>query len=126
MSTVGGTGEAPVCVAVWWDGRREIMNPRLTALTATRIPRATTAAMITVSMKIAMCHSHCVPPLLDSRHITLRCHGIVRMALRVGAAAIFPVATVRQERNAALVSGGYDNDFTNSANAAPSLLSGNH
>ena len=54
ISTVGGTGEAPECVAVWWVGRREITNARTSAPPPTRIPRATTAAMITLSMKTAI------------------------------------------------------------------------
>jgi hypothetical protein len=54
ISTVGGTGEAPVRVARWWDDRREITNPRMIAAAPMIMPRDTTAAMITVSMKVAM------------------------------------------------------------------------
>jgi hypothetical protein len=73
--------------------------------------------------------------MLGGKHITLRCHGVAfspsphiehadgdygrgplrAAALRMAAAAIFLAgATVQQERNAALVSGGYANNFTNS------------
>jgi hypothetical protein len=57
ISTVGGIGETPVRVAVGWDLRREITNPRMSAVPPTMMPRATRAAMITVSMNTAMRYS---------------------------------------------------------------------
>jgi hypothetical protein len=57
-STAGGTGEAPVRVARWWDGRREIARAVMIALPATMIPRDTTAAIISASINIP-CASRC-------------------------------------------------------------------
>jgi hypothetical protein len=52
ISTVGETGEAPVCVARWCGGRREILSPVMIAPPPTIRPRATRAAIISVSANI--------------------------------------------------------------------------
>jgi hypothetical protein len=61
ISSAGGTGDSPERVARWWDGRRLITNARMIAPDPTTIPRDTTTAIITVSMKLAMRHACCLP-----------------------------------------------------------------
>jgi hypothetical protein len=53
-STAGGTGDAPVCCARWWDGRREMATPVTMVLPKTIKPMATTPAISTISIWIAM------------------------------------------------------------------------
>ena len=57
VSTSGDTGNAPVCCAKWWDGRREIVIPVTIALPKTIKPMATTPAISTISIWIAMVYS---------------------------------------------------------------------
>lgn len=49
----GGTGDAPVCCARWWDRRPEMANPVTMALPKTIKPMATVPAISTISIWIA-------------------------------------------------------------------------
>jgi hypothetical protein len=52
-STVGGTGDVPVCSARWWDERREMPSAVPIALPKTIKPTATIPAINTISIWIA-------------------------------------------------------------------------
>jgi hypothetical protein len=64
-STSGGTGNAPVCCAKWCARRREIVIPVTIALPKTIKAMATTPAISTISIWIAMVYP--LAPLLSLR-----------------------------------------------------------
>jgi hypothetical protein len=68
ISTAGGTGEAPVCCAKWWDERREMASPVMMALPKTNTPMATSPAIRTISIWIAMETARALP-LLSGKHM---------------------------------------------------------
>src|SRR5262249_45807475 len=66
-STAGGTGDTPVCCAKWCVGRREIVIPVTIALPTAIKAMATTPAINTISIWIAMVHP--VARRLSDKHI---------------------------------------------------------
>jgi hypothetical protein len=67
-STAGGTGELPVCSAKWWAGRFDTVSPVAMALPKTIRPIATTPAISTISIWIAMVINP-LALLLSAKHI---------------------------------------------------------
>jgi hypothetical protein len=57
ISTAGGTGDAPVCCARWWDGRRDMASPMRMALPNTIKPMATAPAISTISIWTPMVYA---------------------------------------------------------------------